>query len=424
MKKLKQIQVKSRYSQKGVGSLLISIVILTLVTFVTIYTSKTVLLEQKIAANDFRSRQAFEAAEAGIGQAIAILNEDTDHNKDELLDGNGDCPATGTCTNFLFDSDSDGTLDSNTYTVGTSGTKAELSTQDLFGENTVIRITSTGYSDDATAQRTIIRDISVASPLPNTPDNPFTTRGNVTFTGSATVFNQEGASTIWSGGDVDLGSNNSTATEVANVTAANYPACMETSETCTTIQTSNKTTMGLDIVEQDANLANLSADQFFENTFGKTPAQFKSEIELETPDNIIDAASVDEAAAINNAASEIFWIDGPANLGGVTVGCESSVSGTNISSADCPTGELKPSIIIVNGDLEFSGNAVFYGLIFVTGSINVSGSPNIIGAIISAGNITNSAGGGVVVRYNSTVLKQTRDTKDRASSAGSWRDFS
>ena len=40
--------------QRGAASLIVSLIILALITFVTIYTSKSVIQEQKIANNDYR----------------------------------------------------------------------------------------------------------------------------------------------------------------------------------------------------------------------------------------------------------------------------------------------------------------------------------------------------------------------------------
>ena len=51
--------------QRGVATLAISLIILFLVTIVTLYTANTSVLEQKVSANQYRSDQAFSAANAG-----------------------------------------------------------------------------------------------------------------------------------------------------------------------------------------------------------------------------------------------------------------------------------------------------------------------------------------------------------------------
>ena len=103
---------------------------------------------------------------------------------------------------------------------------------DLSSNMTNIQIVATGRSDDGTAVRQITQTIMTINPLPNAPDNPVITRGSMVIGGSATVHNPEGHSTIWSGDDVDLGSNNSTATEIADSTQVSYPGCMYTPMTC------------------------------------------------------------------------------------------------------------------------------------------------------------------------------------------------
>ena len=79
---VKNLKANASY-QKGAASLVMSMVILALITFVTIYTSRSILNEQKIANNDYRAKQAFGAAEAGIAEAISYLSEDPDRNLDD-----------------------------------------------------------------------------------------------------------------------------------------------------------------------------------------------------------------------------------------------------------------------------------------------------------------------------------------------------
>ncbi|TNG02135.1 MAG: hypothetical protein EP297_01520, partial [Gammaproteobacteria bacterium] len=74
--------------QRGAMSLLISLVILVLITFVSLYTAHTVSMEQKITGNEFRSRQSFEAAEAGLRGALTYLRNGIDRNDDGLADTN------------------------------------------------------------------------------------------------------------------------------------------------------------------------------------------------------------------------------------------------------------------------------------------------------------------------------------------------
>lgn len=386
--------------QKGAASLIVSIVILALITFVTLYTSKTILTEQKISNNDYRSKQAFQAAEAGIGSAINYYSEDPDVDSDGNLDS-------------VFDTDNDGVGDSSNSVVGASN-RVIVTAQDLSGNMTIIRVTSQGFSDDDSASRTIVQDISTVNPLPGLPSNPFTTRGTVVITGSATIHNPEGHSTIWSGGDVDLGANNSTATEVADVTDANYPSCMDTPMSCNVLQSSNRVTVGLDVIEHDSNLANLSSAEFFENFFGMSPTNFRDSMVS------LDTTAANANTDVQLATNEIIWVEGDTVFSNnTTVGCKVVVTGNNV----CADADTKPSIMIINGNATFGGTTQFYGIVYVTGSITISGNSTVYGALVGGSSVTNNTGGSLDIWYNSDVLNRTLRNGPLGSSAGSWRDF-
>jgi hypothetical protein len=290
-----------------------------------------------------------------------------------------------------------------------------VTTSDLSGGAMLrIGIVAQGFSDDSSATRTVRRALASLDPLPRAPDNPLTTKGAVVITGSATVINPEGHSTIWSGGDVDLGSNNSTHTEVADPTDANYPGCMDTSLTCGTVSSSNKVTDGLDVVDHDANLAGLSADAFFENFFGMSLQAYRDSMVT------LDTTAANADADVQLASNEVIWVEGDAAFdNNTTVGCGVPVMGAGV----CASADQKPSIMIINGDATFDGTPHFYGLVFVTGTIAVSGNSTVYGALMSAGGLVNSAGGSLDVIFNSDLLQALRANGPLAAAAGSWRDF-
>lgn len=385
--------------------------VLMVIAMVSVFTSKSVFVEKKITNNAFRSQQALEAAEAGLAAAVEVFSENTDVDNNGILD------------TIFFDTDADGTLDDNEATVG-NGYHVTVTPTDCFvspadcpspapAALTVIKIESVGYSDDYTAKRTLTQILSTLDALPMSPDNPLTSRGSIVVSGSATVINPEGHSTIWSGSDVDLGSNNSTATEVADMTDAGYPACMDTSMSCSTVASSNKVTVGLDVVEHDSSLNNLSQDQFFENFFGMSPTNYREAMVT------MDTTAASAAATIANAQGEVIWIEGDTSLGSITVGCSQNVTGSNY----CTDAPIKPSIIIINGNLDLSGTPQFYGIVYVSGAITVTGSSTVHGAMVTANSITNQAGGSLDITYNSDLLASASRNGPLGSSSGTWRDF-
>ena len=407
---------KFHAKQRGALTLAISLAILMLSTLVTFNVSKAILMEQRITNNDTRAKMAFEAAEAGVIAALDYIENDPD--RDLLVNTyNGGATAcglpVGSTMDCIFDTDADGQGDTNVKTVGSANVTVTLT--DLSGNLTNIQIVATGTSDDGTAVRQITQTIQTINPLPNAPDNPVITRGSMIIGGSATVHNPEGHSTIWTGDEIDMGSNNSTATEVPDIGAAEYPVCMDTPPNfCTSlIQASDNAVKGLDVIENDTSLSALSDVEFFENFFGINPTTYRSS--LVTLDTVPGSANTD----IDLAQHEVIWIEGDHTFSGVTVGCSIAVTGSNV----CPLANRKPSIVIVNGDADFSGGPHFYGILFIMGDVNISGNTTVHGAMVIAGNTESSTGGSFDVTYNSTILGGTSLAGATTGSAGTWKDF-
>lgn len=406
MNKIIKLLRNPLHEQRGVATLVISLTILALLTFVTVYTSKNILTEQKISNNDYRTRQAFEAAEAGVAAVLENLRTNMDNNNNGYVDG------TTSDGGGIFDSDNNGSRDSKTIAVGnTSATVAinDLSTSEFI----IIEVQSTGTSADKSATRTITRTFVIVTPIANKPRDPLTTKGTVILAGSANVYNSEGHSTIWSGGNVDL---SNASTYIPDVSAANYPACMDNPDVnpCATVPLSHQSVMGLDVIEYDSSLGNLTPAELFQNFFGRTMASFK--------DRFVDinTTAATAPADVNLKTEKVIWVDGSAGtttLNGVTVGCAVSVNGNT-----CTLANRKPSILIVDGNLELKGNSTIYGLVFVTGNLNATGNTTIVGALISAGAVTGTTGS-LDIYYNSNVVKGLDKIGELGASAGSWRDL-
>jgi Tfp pilus assembly protein PilX len=409
---LKSFTLKSK--QRGVLTLAVSMAILMLSTLVTFNVSKAILMEQKITNNDTRAKLAFEAAEAGIMAAGDYLATDPDRDGGVNTYGTGpiNCETGGGNIDCVFDTNADNMGDTNISTVGSATVTVTLT--DLSGDMTSVRIVSRGASDDGTAVRTITQTIVTINPLPNAPDNPVITRGSMIIGGSATVHNQEGHSTIWTGSEIDMGSNASTSTEVPDVGAGDYPGCMDIPTTCTLVEASDNQVKGLDVIENDTSLSALTTTEFFQNFFGISPTTYRESMVT------VDALGTGANAAVDLATREVIWIEGNAAFSGVTVGCTVPKTGANVCTA---AAELKPSIVIVNGDASFSGGSQFYGILFVMGAVDVGGNTTIRGAMITAGDANSSTGGSFDVWYNSDILGATSLAGANSGSAGTWKDF-
>jgi len=69
------MQNHSLRSQRGAATLVVTIVLLFAMTLVAAYANRNLVFEQRTSANQVRSTQAFEAAEAGLEWALVMLNQ-------------------------------------------------------------------------------------------------------------------------------------------------------------------------------------------------------------------------------------------------------------------------------------------------------------------------------------------------------------
>ena len=60
--------------QRGAAALVVVMMLFFIMSLVAAYASRNLIFEQRTSANNYRSTQAFEAAEAGLEWAIAMLN--------------------------------------------------------------------------------------------------------------------------------------------------------------------------------------------------------------------------------------------------------------------------------------------------------------------------------------------------------------
>ncbi len=373
--------------QQGMAVLAISIILLVLITLISSYLSRSVLLEQKLVNNDKRAKEAFEAAESGALMTMEQLRANTYYSQDSDNNqhaGNNDV-------------DGDGVNDSNLITFNQTQALVSVKEEDNGGRN-FYTITSTGSQSDFSASRTVEVKMQSLSPLPNIPDNPMSARSTVYFDGNGTVRNLEGHSTIWSGSNVRLKHNATEKTYVADPASINYPGCMDTrlTDPCGQALSSDGTTVGLDVIEYDSDLANLTDTDLFMNTFGLTP-----EIYRET---MVTKDCSDFACASSDTEGQVIWYEGDAGSG----------PGATFGSAD------EPAIVIINGDY-LRNNINVYGLLFVMGDFDTKGNSTIKGAVIVGGNASET--GSVYIDYYSELLNRAASIDVNTTEAGSWKDF-
>lgn len=133
-------QPQNQKNQKGAVTLTITIILLVALTIVSMYTSKVLMTELKISANELRIKASVEAADAGIVWAIDYFQDE----ENPSISG--------------YDYDNNESYDK---TMG-NGSSFSASFQDLpDGQDPpdYVVIISTGTSDDDIIKRTISRVI-------------------------------------------------------------------------------------------------------------------------------------------------------------------------------------------------------------------------------------------------------------------------
>jgi hypothetical protein len=392
--------------EQGAATLLIAMILLFTITLISILTARTTILETKIAANEFRGKQAFEAADAGVQYAISYLN------------ANGTTRSAG--SPLILSATLGNSSSYNCTLFDASSTAAEVLGTNCSApipENHVC-ISSTGSSDDTEFTRTISQLLLVASPLSNPPNNPLTSKSIVDIRGSGTIINPEGNSTIWSGHNMAFtGANPRTfvASPDPAATLDGSPneendlqalvneldaAGMDSSLIGAIAASSTNDDLAFDVVADDANLAALTGDEFFENFFGYDPATYNSTMVTTE----IEGGMV--AGALSGLTNEIIRVDGDAKF----------TSNITIGTVD------NPVVLIIDGDLVGAGTVTVNGILYVRGDWTGAGTLDIRGGAIVEGNVEGI--GNMNVIYSSMVLDQVgKNLSKTGPISGTWRDF-
>lgn len=360
--------------KQGAATLLFTVTLLTLSTLIILFATNFAVMQDKITANLNRNSQAFEAAEAGLEFGINYLQV----NSATILANpvNGFIPAYSNA--------------STTNVILANNSKFSITYANPIANNyTLITMTSTGTSDDGLATRVVSQRINFGSMLANAPSVPLTSESSVSMTGNANVRNTTSTSTIVAGLDVSIGGSATTilASGISS-TSGNIKA---------------------DVQQNVTSLQTMSQADFFATYFGVPMATAKTN----SAHFYTNSTSTNYSSTLNGMTATSIWIDqtgGTATINGnVTIG----------SATD-------PVLLVVNGNIDITGNVTFYGFLFVIGeaSTDILGNVTLNGAM--AGQAPINLTGNVNINYDSAVLTQVKNkstTSYYAKVPGTWKDF-
>lgn len=403
-------------SQRGAATLMVSMVLLVAVTLVVIVTARSSVMEQRVSANDMRAAAAFQSAQAGMDYAMAYLRSPGGMFKnstnigdpadvlppDDLEDENGRVVGSYQVAFCLSDTDPD-TLSCDDVTACTA--PARPSRQAL--------ILSCGWSDDGIAQAGIVQRIQNTSAMANPPTNPMTARGAVKAGGSVNVSNYFNNLTIWTGDAVESGgaTKNTAVRDPSIPPPAMFdsngdpipiptPPQAQCNNAGNYVCTTSKDIIGPDVVHSDPSISLRTDDEFFLNFFGMTLDDYR--------DNMA-TMHLEDGDSLDGITSEIIWVDG--------AGGEVSYGGNfQVGSRE------EPVILIIDGDVRFTGGPEFYGIVYVTGDMKGAGTPTIYGSTVVQGDVDTE--GTVNIVYDPVAAMGAGSELGPAGSlSGTWRDW-
>lgn len=435
-------------------ALLFSVVVLLISTLTVFVASRSTLSEQRLSANEARSRAAFEYAQGGIDYAVSEFSR-------------GGFDITGVSNPLDMGADPDDPakpaapqeLAARVRVAFCSPAAADFRCADTPAAAPPIQncqppagayllqpfAVACGWSDDNAARHIVVQRLSGTPAFPSGAiNNPLSTPSSAGLGGSFTVVNYFNNLTYWAGGSLE----DSSATAKSFIrnpgaTPENYSAdpsksdiyksyqladalgsqcavmaegsdrlynnkCKAPTNTTTahllqsTDKSANAHTIGADVVDKDINLAALSEASFFRQFFGLDKTDYKDSVASQV---LTPAEAADKFA--EGAHGEVIWVDGNLTLSG----------NEPIGSID------RPVVLVVNGNLALGAGIDFYGVLYTSGSLSGNANGNIYGAVLAHGGTTN-LNGNPTIFYDEGVLGNTMKIGRRTTLPGSWRDWS
>lgn len=422
-----------RHRTRGAATLVVVLMLLAVAALAAAYASRHLVVEQRTAANQARATQAFEAAEAGVEWALAMLHagriDDTctpladpeapgatlrdrrlaidaatgrvsTHRRSDGQPREAACVSAGSGWRCSCPDDAapaltppDGDAPAPAFVVRLHDDPAHPSG--------VVRIEATGCASldaaatcattaDGHAERATVSVLAaLKGALTNPPAAAVTVRGNLDL-GAAVLLasNRDAASggiTLHVGGAI-------TGTPLALHGPGGAPPESTVADE-----------------PDDGALARLDADRLFTSILGMGRDTYRHQ-----PATVIvecvaacTARELHELARLN--PGRLLWVDGDLQLdANVTLGTDEA-----------------PVVLVVDGNVDVSADAHVHGLVYVTGtSWTSAGASTVRGALVAEGDLSFAGTGTTSVDFTPAVLSRLRVAQGSfARVPGSWRDF-
>ncbi|MGL1834647.1 hypothetical protein ACKVEX_13710 [Rhodocyclaceae bacterium SMB388] len=375
--------------QTGSATLIVTMILLVAVTLTVLWTSRSVVTDIRLSANEVRMREAFANANAALDRALnQLISSGLDPRQYESTDSKRPY-------SYILIPAGDALPTACPSTPGLIDDPANpLYTKPPSIADTVIF--ACGWSEDESARRPMVQKVGRANAFANAPDYPLTVRGGANIGGSGLLVNTFSDKVVWSGLSVESWG----AKPKIQVRNPGDPVRSPAAPTQPPYEVGNIEPY-VDAGWQD--LSRLNNDEFFANFFGLTPSDYRDPASNLVSLDVTPAQF--SAVTPADAAGKVVWVNGDLTLNGGTYG-----------SAN------EPVILIVDGDLTLRGGAEINGVVYVAEDFDAAGTAAINGAAVIAGD-AKPATGNFTLTFNPFIVGEAQALGPIGGEFGSWRDF-
>lgn len=426
-----------RRRQRGFGTLTVALILLFAMSLLAVFVNKGLIFEQQASANQYRATKAFEAAEAGLEWATAMLNNPA------KIDASCSPGGAGATQNFrdkyLAYSAASGFAPVTTVQPGCTLSVAASgvpSTSCSCPDAGVAPSLGSSTNATFTVRFQPVNATTLPDTLPDAESVLVTALGCTTAdnrcvpgaTGSADAFQKISvilklrpglrsvpAAAITAGGNVDL---RTSASSAVNTDSASNGFLINAGGTMVGNDLQQSTSATLPgsplknaIVTSDTSLSALAtnADAMFQSFFGTTIAQYKADPFTKVLTAAVCGTNCETAfVAAYNEGYRTFYLEGPLEVSSGVVG----------SAAN-------PVAVVSNSQVKFNGTTQFWGLLYgdqVNWDPAGLGSGGFNGALVARQNYAPNANADY--KYDADVLKRLRGSSGALLRVpGSWKDF-
>ena len=393
--------------QKGGVTLVMSLMMLLIVSGVTFMTSAAFKEQARLTGDDFRDKQAYEAAMSGMAVALDYLDSD------QSATAYSNAPVSGSTS-------------SGAYKIYYCEPDDEAFSSTGCGESKVydedegrVLIFVEGTSLDGEGVRKISGLVAGRAGVNINLSAPISGGNAISVGGSADITNNYGRTSIWTGETATLSNSRETlvlppeenAGEAIRIGA--QIASGDNSESLPSMVIgSNSERIGSDVVDQDKNLADATLADFYSHFLGMSQADYSA---VASNDDLSDVPGVgpdgeaDTADDDNNfyfISSGLIFNNGDSKDDGSTIWGDAT----------------NPAVIVIDGDLQLNGNVTINGILFVTGELTGNGTATINGGAVIYGDVDFS--GNIAINYNPILLSNTSSGNGEvALIGGTWKDW-